>query len=195
MRDASMDDASGSLFSDIENRISGVGDKDDYDHDPYDDDDDEEMEHMTPMMKSRTTSTPKSTGGGRRKRTSEGTEETPKTTTSRRRRRDEEDAAAVVSKKADKEPTVPVLSKDEQLSVDHPETGYGSLLPGARVLAKWVDKTFYPGHVVNRDGLGRYKVKFLDGGIRDMPPPDVVPLAFVDVGRIVSSYQRYQHYQ
>ncbi len=95
----------------------------------------------------------------------------------------------VVPKRAAPEIVVPSLSADDQLRVDHADPPNAPLMPGARVFARWPDdKNFYPGHVVNRDGLGRYKVKYIDEKVRDMPPPDVVPLAALVPGRMVWWY-------
>lgn len=81
---------------------------------------------------------------------------------------------------------VPELTAEEQLHADHPES-HTSLVGGARVLARWTDKNFYPGHVISRDGLGRYKVKYIDENVRDMPAPDVVPLAMLVPPKLVIS--------
>lgn len=75
-------------------------------------------------------------------------------------------------------------SPEEQLEADFPTTPSSSLLPGARVLVKWTsDKNFYPANVQFRDGLGRYRVKYVnDGNIRDAPQPDLVPLSKLKPG-------------
>ncbi|VDP10822.1 unnamed protein product [Soboliphyme baturini] len=77
------------------------------------------------------------------------------------------------------------LSPQEQMNVDMSTNTSSVLRPGCRVLAKWKDKNFYPGNVLLKDGFGRYKVRFLDGALRDMPQPDIVPISHFKKGSVL----------
>uniref|UniRef100_A0A915KMI1 BRCT domain-containing protein n=1 Tax=Romanomermis culicivorax TaxID=13658 RepID=A0A915KMI1_ROMCU len=82
-----------------------------------------------------------------------------------------------------RQPALPQLTAEEQLSVDFPSSTTPHLLPGARVLAKWVDKSYYPAHIILDLGLGRYKVRFAaDGFYKDMPAPAIVAIARLKPG-------------
>lgn len=75
---------------------------------------------------------------------------------------------------------VPQLGPDELLAVDHPHDEHAPYEAGARVYAMF-DGLFYPAIVVSRDGLGRFKVHFIeDNVVKDVPPAGVIPLRALD---------------
>ncbi|PAV84282.1 hypothetical protein WR25_16862 isoform D [Diploscapter pachys] len=71
----------------------------------------------------------------------------------------------------------PKLNAEEQWSVDHPGDEHAPHAPGARVFALY-GKVYYPAIIVaNRDGLGRFKVYFLEDQIvKPTPPASIIPL-------------------
>ncbi|KJH49574.1 BRCA1 protein [Dictyocaulus viviparus] len=72
--------------------------------------------------------------------------------------------------------SLPEMSAENLLAVDHPHDEHAPYEPGARVYAMF-DGLFYPAIVVSRDGLGRFKVNFVeDNVIKDVPPAGVIPL-------------------
>ncbi|KAK6727296.1 hypothetical protein RB195_005163 [Necator americanus] len=103
--------------------------------------------------------------------------ETPKTSGSARKRRASVQTP-VVAKRLHVE--VPQLNGEDLLAVDHPQDEHAAYEAGARVYAMF-DGLFYPAVVVSRDGLGRYKVSFVeDGVVKDVPPAGVIPLRALD---------------
>ncbi|WKX92776.1 hypothetical protein Q1695_010651 [Nippostrongylus brasiliensis] len=98
-----------------------------------------------------------------------------------RKRKAAAETPAVVPKKMHVE--APQLSPDELLAVDHPQDEHAAYEPGARVYAMF-DGLFYPAVVVSRDGLGRFKVHFIeDNLVKDVPPAGVIPLRALDEGK------------
>ncbi|KAE9421300.1 hypothetical protein Angca_006533, partial [Angiostrongylus cantonensis] len=74
---------------------------------------------------------------------------------------------------------LPELSAEDLLAVDHPRDEHAPYEPGSRVYAIF-DGLFYPAIVI-RDGLGRFKVNFVeDDIIKDIPPSGVIPLRALD---------------
>ncbi|KAK6057010.1 hypothetical protein COOONC_05477 [Cooperia oncophora] len=104
---------------------------------------------------------------------------TPKpNTSSARKRRATTETPVVPPKRAHVE--VPHLAPAELLAVDYPQDEHAQYEAGARVYAMF-DGLFYPAIVVSRDGLGRYKVHFLeDDLVKDVPPAGVIPLRALD---------------
>ncbi|CAJ0593839.1 unnamed protein product [Cylicocyclus nassatus] len=103
--------------------------------------------------------------------------ETPKTGGSGRKRR-ASPQASVVTKRPHIE--VPQLSGEDLVAVDLPQDEHAACEAGARVYAMF-DGIFYPAIVVSRDGLGRYKVSFVeDGVVKDVPLAGVIPLRALD---------------
>uniref|UniRef100_A0A0K0DB13 BRCT domain-containing protein n=1 Tax=Angiostrongylus cantonensis TaxID=6313 RepID=A0A0K0DB13_ANGCA len=75
---------------------------------------------------------------------------------------------------------LPELSAEDLLAVDHPRDEHAPYEPGSRVYAIF-DGLFYPAIVISRDGLGRFKVNFVeDDIIKDIPPSGVIPLRALD---------------
>ncbi|XGW20049.1 hypothetical protein V3C99_003700 [Haemonchus contortus] len=75
---------------------------------------------------------------------------------------------------------IPQLAPAELLAVDYPQDEHAQYEAGARVYAMF-DGLFYPAIVVSRDGLGRYKVHFIeDDLVKDVPPAGVIPLRALD---------------
>ncbi|RCN39196.1 BRCA1 protein [Ancylostoma caninum] len=104
--------------------------------------------------------------------------ETPKTGGSARKRRTSQQTPLVPPKRPHVE--IPQLSAEDLLAVDHPQDEHAAYEAGARVYAMF-DGLFYPAVVVSRDGLGRYKVSFIeDGVVKDVPPAGVIPLRALD---------------
>ncbi|KIH65567.1 BRCA1 protein [Ancylostoma duodenale] len=104
--------------------------------------------------------------------------ETPKTGGSARKRRASQQTPLISPKRPHVE--IPQLSAEDLLAVDHPQDEHAAYEAGARVYAMF-DGLFYPAVVVSRDGLGRYKVSFVeDGVVKDVPPAGVIPLRALD---------------
>ncbi|KAK6026510.1 BRCA1 protein [Ostertagia ostertagi] len=126
---------------------------------------------------------------------------TPKPASSSRKRRAPSETPVVPSKRQQIE--VPHLEPAELLAVDYPQDEHAQYEAGARVYAMF-DGLFYPAIVVryssscytlkrfyitvfclsqcfSRDGLGRYKVHFIeDDLVKDVPPAGVIPLRALD---------------
>lgn len=100
------------------------------------------------------------------------------------RKRKEEAASTPRPKKLKIE--VPELDDTAQLAADLPEDGPPGVVPGSRVFALY-DKVYYPASVINRDGLGRFQVYFIeDAMVKDLPEASVIPIASLQIGKLAS---------
>ncbi|KAK5983149.1 hypothetical protein GCK32_001354 [Trichostrongylus colubriformis] len=99
-------------------------------------------------------------------------------TGSARKRRAPSETPVVSPKRQQLE--IPQLAPAELLAVDYPQDEHAQYETGARVYAMF-DGLFYPAIVVSRDGLGRYKVHYIeDDLVKDVPPAGVIPLRALD---------------
>lgn len=80
--------------------------------------------------------------------------------------------------------TAPIVSKEEQKDLDFCHEPFPT---GMRVYALW-GKELYPAIIVDRDGLGRYKVFFVEDSLhRDIPPTGIICLSWLKEGTELST--------
>ncbi|CAD5212308.1 unnamed protein product [Bursaphelenchus xylophilus] len=93
--------------------------------------------------------------------------------------KEKKETPKAVEKRAEPEITAPVVPKEDQKDIDFAHEPFPT---GMRVFALW-GRELYPAIVVDRDGLGRYKVFFVEDNLhRDIPPTGIVPLAWLKEG-------------
>lgn len=121
-------------------------------------------------------STTPATSGGRRGKNSNAEPSTPSTATKRKRgaaavespaNEIDADAQPKSAKKSKKEPTTPKTAAT-------PAAAAESDYPEKAVLARWVDKKFYAGRVIDQKPNNKYVVLFEDGAKKTLPEEHIV---------------------
>lgn len=56
---------------------------------------------------------------------------------------------------------------------------------GCQVMAKWTDKNFYPGKIIQNQGENRWQIVFDDGGKRTVHESEIVGVPYLCIGQVV----------
>lgn len=115
--------------------------------------------------------TPVTTSGRRGKVASQQTPTTPSSSSSRRKR-----GAAQLDADADVEEQPKTAKKAKLATPSKPATPSvtSTEVPEKAVLARWVDKKFYAGHVLEKKANNKYVVLFEDGARKTLPEEHIV---------------------
>ncbi|CAD5207785.1 unnamed protein product [Bursaphelenchus okinawaensis] len=140
-----------------------------------------ELSTSTPSAKAALKSITPKTSQPRTRKAKTPEQKTPKVV---KTPREKKATPKVVEQKQEPEITAPEVDKKDQKEIDFAHEPFPT---GMRVFALW-GRQLYPAIVVDRDGLGRYKVFFVEDSLhRDIPPTGIVPLAWLKEGTKVTT--------